>query len=148
MRRAPFAAGKAVTFYEATKAYRKKVTVKIDEPLRERRIFMAVIQVTEDNFDEVVMKSKKPVLLDFYADWCGPCKMMSPIVEEISEEYADTYVVGKVNVDEEPALALKYQVMSIPMLVTMNYGAFSEKSIGAVDKETVLALLERAGQVK
>lgn len=148
MRRAPFAAGKAVTFYEATKAYRKKVTVKIDEPLRKRRIFMAVIQVTEDNFDEVVMKSKKPVLLDFYADWCGPCKMMSPIVEEISEEYADTYVVGKVNVDEEPALALKYQVMSIPMLVTMNYGAFSEKSIGAVDKETVLALLERAGQVK
>ncbi len=122
--------------------------MKIDEPLRERRIFMAVIQVTEDNFDEVVMKSKKPVLLDFYADWCGPCKMMSPIVEEISEEYADTYVVGKVNVDEEPALALKYQVMSIPMLVTMNYGAFSEKSIGAVDKETVLALLERAGQVK
>lgn len=122
--------------------------MKIDEPLRERRIFMAVIQVTEDNFDEVVMKSKKPVLLDFYADWCGPCKMMSPIVEEISEEYADTYVVGKVNVDEEPALALKYQVMSIPMLVTMNYGAFSEKSIGAVDKETVLALLKRAGQVK
>ena len=109
---------------------------------------MAVIQVTEDNFDEVVMKSKKPVLLDFYADWCGPCKMMSPIVEEISEEYADTYVVGKVNVDEEPALALKYQVMSIPMQVTMNYGAYSEKSIGAVDKETVLALMKRAGKVK
>lgn len=109
---------------------------------------MAVIQVTEDNFDEVVMKSKKPVLLDFYADWCGPCKMMSPIVDEISEEYADTYVVGKVNVDEQPALALKYQVMSIPMLVAMNLGVFVGKSIGAVGKEEVLALLKQAAEVK
>lgn len=109
---------------------------------------MAVIQVTDDNFDEVVMKSKKPVLLDFYADWCGPCKMMGPVVEEISEEYADRYVVGKVNVDEQPALALKYQVMSIPMLVTMNLGVFAGKSVGAVAKADVLALLEQAEQVK
>lgn len=109
---------------------------------------MAVIQVTEDNFDEVVMKSKKPVLLDFYADWCGPCKMMGPVVEAISEEYADTYVVGKVNVDEQPALALKYQVMSIPMLVAMNLGVFAGKSIGAVSREDVLSLLEKAAAVK
>ncbi len=109
---------------------------------------MAVIQVTDDNFDEVVMKSKKPVLLDFYADWCGPCKMMGPVVEEISEEYADRYVVGKVNVDEQPALALKYQVMSIPMLVAMNLGVFAGKSVGAVAKADVLALLEQAEQVK
>lgn len=109
---------------------------------------MAVIQVTEDNFDEVVMKSEKPVLLDFYADWCGPCKMMGPIVEQISEEYADAYVVGKVNVDEQPALALKYQVMSIPMLVTMNMGMFAGKSIGAVSKEEVLELLKKASEFK
>ena len=105
---------------------------------------MAVIQITEDNFDEIVMKSEKPVLIDFYADWCGPCKMLSPIVEQISEEYADTYLVGKVNVDEQPGLALKYQVMSIPMLVTMNLGMFAAKSIGVITKEEVLDLLQQA----
>ena len=105
---------------------------------------MAVIQVTEDNFDEVVMKSEKPVLLDFYADWCGPCKMMSPIVEEISEKYADRYVVGKVNVDEQPGLALRYQVMSIPMLVTMNLGMFAGKSIDVISEAEVLDVLNKA----
>jgi thioredoxin 1 len=105
---------------------------------------MAVIQVTEDNFDEVVMKSKKPVLLDFYADWCGPCKMLSPIVEQISEEYPDDYVVGKVNVDEQPGLSLKYQVMSIPMLVIMNLGVFAGKSIGVVGKDEILDMLKDA----
>ncbi len=105
---------------------------------------MAVIQVTEDNFDEVVMKSEKPVLLDFYADWCGPCKMMGPIVEAIAEKYADKYVVGKVNVDEQPGLALRYQVMSIPMLVTMNLGMFAGKSIGAIPEAEVLDLLKKA----
>lgn len=105
---------------------------------------MAVIQITEDNFDEIVMKSEKPVLIDFYADWCGPCKMLSPIVEQIAEEYADTYLVGKVNVDEQPGLALKYQVMSIPMLVTMNLGMFAGKSIGVITKEEVLDLLHKA----
>ena len=109
---------------------------------------MAVIQVTEDNFDEIVMKSEKPVLLDFYADWCGPCKMMSPIVEQISEKYADTYVVGKVNVDEQPALALRYQVMSIPMLVTMNLGMFAGKSIGVVSEDEVLELLKKASELR
>ena len=105
---------------------------------------MAVIQVTEDNFDEVVMKSEKPVLLDFYADWCGPCKMMSPTVEAIAEKYADRYVVGKVNVDEQPGLALRYQVMSIPMLVTMNLGMFAAKSVGVVSEAEVLELLNKA----
>ncbi len=109
---------------------------------------MAVIQITEDNFDEIVMKSEKPVLIDFYADWCGPCKMLSPIVEQISEEYADTYLVGKVNVDEQPGLALKYQVMSIPMLVTMNLGMFAGKSIGVITKEEVLDLLQQAAVLR
>lgn len=109
---------------------------------------MAVIQITEDNFDEIVMKSEKPVLIDFYADWCGPCKMLSPIVEQIAEEYADTYLVGKVNVDEQPGLALKYQVMSIPMLVTMNLGMFAGKSIGVITKEEVLDLLQQAAVLR
>ena len=109
---------------------------------------MAVIQITEDNFDEIVMKSEKPVLLDFYADWCGPCKMLSPIVEQISEEYADEYLVGKINVDEQPGLALKYRVMSIPMLVTMNFGMFAAKSIGVITKEEVLDLLQQAAVLR
>ena len=109
---------------------------------------MAVIQITEDNFDEIVMKSEKPVLIDFYADWCGPCKMLSPIVEQFAEEYADTYLVGKVNVDEQPGLALKYQVMSIPMLVTMNLGMFAGKSIGVITKEEVLDLLQQAAVLR
>jgi thioredoxin 1 len=109
---------------------------------------MAVIQVTEDNFDEVVMKSKKPVLLDFYADWCGPCKMLSPVVDQISEEYADDYLVGKVNVDEQPGLALNYQVMSIPMLVTMNLGAFAGKSVGVISKAEILDMLKKAAEEK
>ena len=109
---------------------------------------MSVIQVTEDNFDEVVMKSEKPVLLDFYADWCGPCKMMSPIVEQIAEKYADKYVIGKVNVDAQPGLALRYQVMSIPMLVTMNLGMFAGKSIGVVSEAEVLDLLQKASVLR
>ena len=109
---------------------------------------MAVIQITEDNFDEIVMKSEKPVLLDFYADWCGPCKMLSPIVEQISEEYADEYLVGKINVDEQPGLALKYRVMSIPMLVTMNLGMFAAKSIGVITQEAVLDLFQQAAVLR
>ena len=109
---------------------------------------MAVIKVIADNFDEVVMKAEKPVLLDFYADWCGPCKMMAPIVEEISEEYADEYIVGKVNVDEEASIALNYRVMSIPMLVVMKLGQCAAKSVGAVSKEEVLALLKKADDIQ
>lgn len=78
-----------------------------------------VVKITNDNFEEEVLKSDKPVLLDFWADWCGPCKMMSPVVEELADELEGQVKVGKVNVDEEAALALKYQIMSIPTLVVM-----------------------------
>ena len=76
-----------------------------------------VVKITNDNFEEEVLKSDKPVLLDFWADWCGPCKMMSPVVEELADELEGQVKVGKVNVDEEAALPLKYQIMSIPTLV-------------------------------
>lgn len=109
---------------------------------------MSVIQITEENFDEVVMKSEKPVLIDFYADWCAPCKMLGPVVEQLAEEYADRYVFGKVNVDEQPGLALRYQVMSIPMLVAMNLGMFAGKQIGVVDREEILALLQKASELR
>ncbi len=105
---------------------------------------MAVIQITEENFDDIVMKSEKPVLLDFYADWCEPCRMLSPIVEELSEEYGASYTFGKINVDEQAGLALRYGVMDIPMLVTMNLGMFAGKSVGCTGKEEILALLTQA----
>ena len=83
---------------------------------------MAVITITNDNFEEEVLKSEIPVLLDFWADWCTPCKMMAPVLEEIEKELSGKIKVGKVNVDEEAALALKYQVMSIPMFIVMKHG--------------------------
>ena len=109
---------------------------------------MAVTKVNEQNFQAEVLESAETVLVDFYADWCGPCKMLSPIVEQISGEYADEYLVGKINVDEQPGLALKYRVMSIPMLVTMNLGMFAAKSIGVITKEEVLDLLQQAAVLR
>ncbi len=109
---------------------------------------MSVIQVTEENFDEVVMKSEKPVLIDFYADWCGPCKMMAPVVEQLADEYADDYAFCKCDVDDQPGLALRYQITSIPALVAMNLGMFAGISVGAVGKDEVLALLRRASEKK
>ena len=100
-----------------------------------------VVKITNDNFEEEVLKSDKRVLLDFWADWCGPCKMMSPVVEELADELEGQVKVGKVNVDEEAALALKYQIMSIPTLVVMKKGVFEGKSIGVQDKDEVLRLL-------
>ena len=100
-----------------------------------------VVKITNDNFEEEVLKSDKPVLLDFWADWCGPCKMMSPVVEELADELEGQVKVGKVNVDEEAALALKYQIMSIPTLVVTKKGVFEGKSIGVQDKDEVLRLL-------
>lgn len=100
-----------------------------------------VVKITNDNFEEEVLKSDKPVLLDFWADWCGPCKMMSPVVEELADELEGQVKVGKVNVDEEAALALKYQIMSIPTLVVMKKGVFEGKRIGVQDKDEVLKLL-------
>jgi len=107
---------------------------------------MAVTMLTSENFDEVVMKNDKPVLIDFYADWCGPCRMVSPIVDKLAEEHPE-YTFCKVNVDEASDLALKYEVLNIPSLVTMNKGVFVEKSVGAVPESEILELLQRAENV-
>ena len=101
---------------------------------------MSVVTITRENFQKEVMESDKPVLLDFWAAWCGPCRMVSPIVDEIAQEL-DTIKVGKVNVDEEPELASECKVMSIPMLVVMKDGKITNKTIGAQPKQAILALL-------
>lgn len=90
---------------------------------------------TNDNFNEEVMNSDMPVLIDFYADWCGPCKMMGPVVEELAKEYEGKAKVGKVNVDEQPALAAKYNVMSIPYFAFVKGGELKDSELGAVSKD-------------
>ena len=99
---------------------------------------MSVIKVTKDNFEEII--GGKVVLLDFYADWCGPCRMVSPIVDEIANERADI-TVGKINVDDEPELAEAFGVVSIPTLVVMKDGKVTNQSAGARPKAQILALL-------
>lgn len=102
---------------------------------------MAVIELTSENFETEVLKSQLPVLVDFWADWCGPCKMMTPVVDEIAEENNDIKV-GKINVDEQPELVSKYGVMSIPTLIAFKDGEIIKKEIGAVSKSVVLGMFE------
>lgn len=101
---------------------------------------MSVISISKNNFDEV-KGSDKTVLLDFYADWCGPCRMVSPIVDEIAAENPQ-YLVGKIDVDSEPELAQQFGVSSIPMLAVMKNGEVVNKSVGARPKAQILAMLE------
>ena len=101
---------------------------------------MSVIQINKGNFASEVLNSNKPVLLDFYADWCGPCRMVGPIVSEIANERGDVKV-GKINVDEQGALAQEFGVMSIPTLVVIKDGQPANKAVGAMPKANILALL-------
>lgn len=102
---------------------------------------MAVKTITKENFEKEVLQADKPVLLDFWAAWCGPCRMVSPIVDEISEEKSDL-IVGKINVDEQEELASAFGVMSIPMLVLMKDGKVVQHAIGARPKSAILDLIE------
>ena len=101
---------------------------------------MSVINITKNNFREEVVNSEKTVLLDFWASWCGPCSMLSPIIDEIAEDRTDIKV-GKVNVDEEPELSSAFQVMSIPTVVVMKNGNVTGKSIGVRPREAIEAML-------
>lgn len=101
---------------------------------------MSVINITKDNFRQEVVESDKPVLLDFWADWCGPCQMMGPVVDEIAGERPDIKV-GKVNVTEQQELAAAFQIMSIPALMVFQDGKVVRQSVGARPKEQILSLL-------
>ena len=101
---------------------------------------MAVITITKDNFEQEVLHSTQPVLLDFWASWCGPCRMLSPIVDEVAEERTDVKV-GKVNVDQQPELAGEFGVMSIPTLLVFENGKLVRQAVGARPKAAVLDLL-------
>ncbi len=102
---------------------------------------MAVIQITSKNFEEVVLRSEKPVLLDFWAAWCGPCRMLSPVVDEIAEERTDI-LVGKINVDEEEELAARFSIMSIPTLIVFKNGEPVRQTMGVQPKAAILSLLD------
>ena len=102
---------------------------------------MNVLKVTDDTFEQEVLKSNIPVLIDFYADWCGPCKMLSPIVDEVAAENDDIKVV-KVNVDEAQNTAIKYQIMSIPTLVVIKNGNEVNRSVGGIDKDEIINMVK------
>ena len=103
---------------------------------------MSVLSLNANNFDEEVMHSDKPVLIDFWASWCGPCKMMSPVIDEIAEEMGDSIKVCKINIDEEQNLAVKYNVMSIPTFVVIRDGKEIGRTIGVQDKEEIKKMLK------
>ena len=99
--------------------------------------------LNSQNFEEEVLKSNLPVLVDFAADWCGPCKMMSPVIDELAEEYEGELKVGKINVDQAPDIAQKYNVMSIPMFAVFKNGELTETAIGAQNKTKLQSIIDK-----
>ena len=103
---------------------------------------MSVLKITEENFEEEVLHSDKTVIIDFYADWCGPCKMMSPIIDNIAEELGDKVKVGKINSDENMNLAMKYDIMSIPTILIFKNGQVTTSFLGVTEKSRILNAIE------
>lgn len=102
---------------------------------------MAELIITVDNFEEEVLKATKPVVVDFWATWCGPCRMQGPIIEKFAEEFGDKYIVGKIDVDEQEELAAKYSIMSIPTIKIFKNGEVAATAIGVQSRESLLDLI-------
>ena len=100
------------------------------------------IEITDANFEEIVLKSEKPVLVDFWAEWCGPCRLLGPIVEEMATEYEGRAIIGKVNVDENPGISAKFGVRNIPTILFIKNGEVADKSVGAVPKAQLASKLD------
>ena len=100
------------------------------------------IELTDANFDETVLNSDKPVLVDFWAEWCGPCRMVGPIVEELSKDYEGKAVVGKVDVDSNPGISMKFGIRNIPTILFFKNGEVADKQVGAVPKNTLSAKID------
>ncbi len=103
---------------------------------------MAVKVITSENFEQEVLKAEKTVLVDFWAEWCGPCRMLSPVVDQVAEELGDQITVGKVNVDEQPDLAQKFGIMSIPTLLVFKNGSVVQTSVGVRPKQEIINLVK------
>ena len=99
------------------------------------------VEITKENFEEIVLKNQLPVLVDFWATWCGPCKMISPIIEELSEELDGKVVFGRLNVDKQPEIAMQFQVMSIPTLILFKNGEIANKKVGFMPKDKLTEML-------
>jgi len=102
---------------------------------------MSVVHLSNENFERVVLDSENPVLIDFWAEWCGPCRMQSPIIEEVADELGDTAIVAKLNVDENPRLAQEFDVMGIPTLVAMKSGKVVARKVGVTQKKALLDMM-------
>jgi thioredoxin 1 len=102
------------------------------------------VQITNISFDEKVSSSSRPVLVDFWAEWCAPCRMLSPTIDQVADDYDGKVTVGKINIDEEPELAQRFGVMSIPTLILFKDGGVVSKSVGVVGKDKIAAMIDAA----
>lgn len=100
------------------------------------------LEITDANFEELVLKSDKPVVVDFWAEWCGPCRMLTPIIEEMTSDYDGKAVIGKVNVDENPGVSAQFGVRNIPTVLFIKGGEVADKSVGAVPKAQLTSKLD------
>ncbi len=112
--------------------------------IKEKKYIFMALEITEANFEKVVMKSDKPVLVDFWAEWCGPCRMVGPVVDELASDYEGKAVVGKLNVDTDGAVAQQFGVRNIPTLLVFKNGEIVDKQVGATSKQVLAAKLDGA----